>query len=223
MLGKWLPLDGAEVKLITPESNDTVIDKEKAAFPNVEIHSWLSSYCELLFSSVETCGGTKTCGIALFNYEAIDERYRWKISLPLYPLSGEKVWQMVNHCKYFFFVRFYFVSFGVFISLFLLSFLFHTRWGSELDGWSVLWFGFILCCCWEENWRPPSLCAIFSGLQVPGTWQSLQVSVQLPLANSQMSYQSIVAVNIILCCAALLQNVCQVPNYIKVWMGVHGL
>lgn len=101
MLTKWLPLDQAEVKLITPESNDTVIDKEKAAFPNVEIHSWLSSYCELLFSSVETCGGTKTCGIALLNYEAIDERYRWKISLPFYPLSGEKVWQMVNHCKYF--------------------------------------------------------------------------------------------------------------------------
>lgn len=64
-------------------------------------------------------------------------------------------------------------------SLFSLSSQFHlfSRWGSELDGWSIFWFGFVLCCCWEEEWRPSPLCAIFSGLQVPGTWQPLQVSL----------------------------------------------
>ena len=64
-----------------------------------------------------------------------------------------------------------------------LSNLVSTRWSPELDGRPVLWSGFGLCRCREEKWRPSSLCAIFSGLQVPGARQSLQVSPLMPLQS----------------------------------------
>lgn len=49
MLVICVPLDRSEVKLTTAESNGTIIDKDRAAFLNVKIHSWLSSCCAPLF------------------------------------------------------------------------------------------------------------------------------------------------------------------------------
>lgn len=119
-----------------------------------------------------------------------------------------------------------------------LSLPLFTRWGSEPDGRPVLRFGLILCCCREKDWRPSSLCAIFSGLQVPGARQSLQVSLPVPFAKSSLSNWFIAAVyfsNIYInmghklsCvvvrnsfeCVAKVCRVWKAPNYVQTLMGV---
>lgn len=113
----------------------------------------------------------------------IDKMQCWKIRLQLFIFFPLKIFNsetgQITFPKWPFCKNLSLVQTSIMLSLFSLSFQCYLfiRWGPELDGWSVFWFGFILCCCWEEERRPPPLCAIFSGLQVPGTWQPLQVSL----------------------------------------------